>query len=310
MKTKHLPIACLALAVTFSATAQDNSEKPKPTRSSSSTSSHVVTKNGKTDGRVTVTVNKDGNVQTQTWKIGDPTAATTIRMVPTQKKEKVTWLGIAMTQVSDDVATQLPIPKGAGLRVRHILPNSPASKSDLATDDLLYMLDDQILFNEPQVQGLIRSKKPGNPVKLTYFRKGEKRTATAKLSEHEMFVVTPPPRIPSVNGSGTDPVINSSHFRALLGGSGSLTQLPSGPRTQAVVVDPFGQARVMEHRNINEQLSQQLNSVRQQLREQLEKSGMAKKELERALKTMDEALKQSKTSTTRIRTIRANGDPF
>jgi hypothetical protein len=311
MNTKHLSITCIALALTFSVNAQDPFGNLGTSRSTAKTTSRISTTNGKTEGEVTVIVNKDGNVKTHTWKLGENPAPAAIGMAATRQKEKVTWLGIAMTQVSDDVATQLPIPKGAGLRVRHILPKSPASKTELAADDLLYMLDDQILFNELQVQGLIRSKKPGSPVKLTYFRKGEKRTTTAKLSENEMFVGAATKTTPRPSDSAAARVIDGKRFRAILSGhQAGLGAPPSGPRTKAVVVDPFGQARVMEHRNFNEQMTKQLNSVRQQLRQQLEKSGMAKKEWEKALKSWDEAMKKANPSSAGSRKSKPKADPF
>jgi hypothetical protein len=64
----------------------------------------------------------------------------------------------------------------------------PAAKAGLAEHDILIRLDDQILVSADQLQSLVKMRKPGDVVKLTYLRKGEKNETTATLTENEVQV--------------------------------------------------------------------------------------------------------------------------
>lgn len=185
-----------ALALNLLASGAPAADKTDPPRRSSSTStqSQVVTRNGKTDGTVTVTINNDGETQVKTWKIGDPFQTTRSRPITVQSKakmEKVSWLGVAITEVSEDLGSQLPIAKGAGVRVRSAIAKSPADRAGIRPDDLIYKIDEQIIFNIPQFQSLVRSYKPGSEMDVTLFRKGKKQTVTAKPVLQEMLVDRP-----------------------------------------------------------------------------------------------------------------------
>ena len=102
-----------------------------------------------------------------------------------EKTEKVTWLGAACTETSDETGAQLDLADGCGLTVRSVVADSPAEKAGLKENDVLTKLDDQILMDPSQLRTLIQMKKPGDKVKLTYFRKGKEAQLTAKLGETE-----------------------------------------------------------------------------------------------------------------------------
>ena len=97
----------------------------------------------------------------------------------------MTFLGLLPVALTEAVAAQLPIDKGTGLLVAHVTPGSPAADAGLQKNDVLARFDDQILANAEQLQTLVRSKKPGAEVKLTYFRKGQQSTTTARLGSKE-----------------------------------------------------------------------------------------------------------------------------
>ena len=61
-----------------------------------------------------------------------------------------TWLGVAVDSLTDEVAAQLPVDKGTGLLVRHVVPASPAALAGLQDNDVLTLLDNQILVNGDQ----------------------------------------------------------------------------------------------------------------------------------------------------------------
>lgn len=98
--------------------------------------------------------------------------------------EKVTFLGVETQPVSPALTAQLGLPKGAGLIVRHVAPESPAS-AVLQTHDILLKIDDQLLIEPRQFSVLVRNHQPGDEVTISYIRGGKPGTVKIKLAEHE-----------------------------------------------------------------------------------------------------------------------------
>lgn len=101
------------------------------------------------------------------------------------EKEMVAFLGVETGPVSPAVSTQLGLQRGTGLVVNHIVPDSPAAGA-LQQHDILLKLDDQILIETRQLSVLIRNKKEGDEVTLTYLRGGKQTTARVKLGQQEV----------------------------------------------------------------------------------------------------------------------------
>jgi len=101
------------------------------------------------------------------------------------EKETVAFLGVETMPVGRTVAVQLGLPRDTGLVVRRVSEGSPAAGL-LQEHDILTKLDDQILIDMHQLSVLVRSRKAGEEVKLTFMRGGKETTAKAKLGEHEV----------------------------------------------------------------------------------------------------------------------------
>ncbi len=104
---------------------------------------------------------------------------------PNPEKETVAFLGVETSAVSATLAAQLPIPRGSGLVVNHVVEQSPAAAA-LKEHDILLKLDDQILIETRQLSVLIRQRKEGDEVTLTLLRAGKETTAKVKLGKHEV----------------------------------------------------------------------------------------------------------------------------
>ncbi len=104
---------------------------------------------------------------------------------PNLEKETVAFLGVETAAVSPTLAAQLPIPRGSGLVVNHVVEKSPAA-AVLKEHDILLKLDDQILIETRQLSVLIRQRKEGDEVTLTLLRGGKETTAKVKLGKHEV----------------------------------------------------------------------------------------------------------------------------
>lgn len=94
-----------------------------------------------------------------------------------------TYLGVAMDAIPAVLRDQLNLPEGIGVVVAYVAKGSPAEKAGLKANDVVTQLDDQLIVNPEQLQTLIKGKKPGNEISLTYYRKGKEHTAKAKLAK-------------------------------------------------------------------------------------------------------------------------------
>lgn len=101
------------------------------------------------------------------------------------EKEKVAYLGVETAPVPRALAAHLGLPPEHGLAVNAVAENSPAA-AVLKQHDVLVKFDDQVLVDSRQLSVLIRAKKTGDDVKLTFMRAGKEQTATVKLGEREL----------------------------------------------------------------------------------------------------------------------------
>src|ERR1700730_2242452 len=101
-------------------------------------------------------------------------------------KVPMTFLGVETSQVPDVVSEQLGLPKGLGLVVDYVLPDSPAATAGVQQNDILKMLNDQILVEPSQERELLQTFSEGTEVTLTILRKGQEQKVTVKLAKKEM----------------------------------------------------------------------------------------------------------------------------
>src|SRR5881398_1671696 len=101
-------------------------------------------------------------------------------------KVPMTFLGVETSQVPNVVSEQLGLPKGLGLVVDYVVPNSPAASAGIQQNDILKMLNDQILIEPSQLRKLLQTFSDGTDVTLTILRKGQEQKITVKLAKKEM----------------------------------------------------------------------------------------------------------------------------
>ena len=103
-----------------------------------------------------------------------------------QPKVPVTFLGVETSEVPNVVSDQLGLPKGFGLVVDYVLPDSPAAAAGVQQNDIIKMLNDQIVTEPEQLSKLIRNYSEGTNVTLTLLRKGKEEKIPVKLAKKEM----------------------------------------------------------------------------------------------------------------------------
>ena len=156
---------------------------------------------------------------------------------------------------------RLELPEGVGVVVGLVDPEGPAA-GKLQEKDVLTRLDDQVLVNAEQFRTLVRTRKPGQPVKVVRVRGDEVETVELTLggrpasravtarSARAADAVAPEDgaiRI-TVNGQEIDP-------SQMIGG-GAVTFGQGGPGGRVVIVGPGAQG-------LPEEIRQQLAEMRQ-----------------------------------------------
>ncbi len=94
----------------------------------------------------------------------------------------VTFLGVETSHVPRVLSEQLGLPRGFGVVVDYVVPNSAAATAGLQQSDVIRLLNDQIILEPDQLGKLIRSYSDGTTVTLTILRKGQEMKLPVKLS--------------------------------------------------------------------------------------------------------------------------------
>ena len=89
------------------------------------------------------------------------------------------WVGMEVTQPSDDERKKLEIPADRGILVQQIVPDGPAAKSGLKVGDVLLMAGDKHLNKLSDALEAIRDAKDGN-LTFEYLRDGKTDKVTIK----------------------------------------------------------------------------------------------------------------------------------
>ncbi len=90
------------------------------------------------------------------------------------------YLGVGYKMIAKDIALMNDVPEGAYLQ--QVVSGSPADKAGLQSGDIITELDGQRLNDSTDLASLIDKKKPGDTVKLTYWRDSKTSDTSATLS--------------------------------------------------------------------------------------------------------------------------------
>jgi len=91
------------------------------------------------------------------------------------------WLGVEIQTVGPDIAHSLGLDEPHGALVSRISPDSPASRSDLHTGDVIVSLNNEPVKRMRHLPRLIAGTPTGQPVSLGVWRSGQEMIVTATL---------------------------------------------------------------------------------------------------------------------------------
>lgn len=90
-------------------------------------------------------------------------------------------LGVHLQTLDDKIRERLAIGAAKGVLVADVLPDSPADKAGLASEDVIIAIDGTPVEQPSELVELVSKKKAGDKVALTILRKNEKLSKTVVL---------------------------------------------------------------------------------------------------------------------------------
>jgi len=119
--------------------------------------------------------------------IGFAIPVNTVRdiMAQLQEKGKVVraYIGVAMQNVTDEVATHLKLPKTEGVLVERVVPGSPAARAGLERGDVIVKVDGARIKDAQDLQKRVRARKIGEEVALTVWANSKYNTVKLRVVE-------------------------------------------------------------------------------------------------------------------------------
>lgn len=94
------------------------------------------------------------------------------------------FLGVVLDEVTSDVAAEYGATSGGAL-IQEVTSRSAAKKAGLRANDIIIKFDGTPVGNPDDLRKAIKSKSPGDEVKLTYLRGGTQKTVDVTLGEHQ-----------------------------------------------------------------------------------------------------------------------------
>jgi S1-C subfamily serine protease len=123
------------------------------------------------------------------------------------------YLGVQMQGVNGQVADQLDLPVDHGALVADVTPGSPAddaglrgnstnSSGDTEPGDVIVAINGEEMQSEDDVAQTVAEHRPGDTVRIEYYRGDEKRTASVELGKRPASADTQPSDQGGDNGGG------------------------------------------------------------------------------------------------------------
>jgi membrane-associated protease RseP (regulator of RpoE activity) len=121
-------------------------------------------------------------------KDADPEEKVVVKVVTDEDEDarpakERSWLGVGVEEASEALADQLGLDSGVGLVVTHVSADSPAAKAAVKKNDVLIELEGQSLVHPAQLRKLVQARKPGDKVKLVFYRGGKKHSESATIEQ-------------------------------------------------------------------------------------------------------------------------------
>ena len=92
-------------------------------------------------------------------------------------------IGVAITEVTKDIAEPLGLPKPSGAQVSSVDPKGPAAKAGLMPGDIILRYDGRVIERSSDLPRLVGNTKPGTKASIEVWRAGAARTLDVVVGE-------------------------------------------------------------------------------------------------------------------------------
>ena len=149
-------------------------------------------------------------------------------------------LGVAIRDVNAKLAKDKKLDVVAGVFIDDVVPGSAASEAGIESGDVIVEINEQQIMNVAQLQELVARNRPGDGVKVTYWRDGEmlKVEAVLKGTKVNIEKVIKPKEVDLEGGVFIDPPADVLEQLEIEGGA-QLTELGSGKWRDAGLQEGF-----------------------------------------------------------------------
>ena len=101
------------------------------------------------------------------------------------------WLGISFQEISENLALALNLEDTKGVMITQVISDSPASKANLKSKDVIIEIDKQKINGTSDLRNVIFYKYPGTTINLTIIREGkiinQNVTLASRPSDEELY---------------------------------------------------------------------------------------------------------------------------
>ena len=109
------------------------------------------------------------------------------------------WLGVSISEVTEDDLDRLKLREARGVLVRSVLPGDPADKGGVRTNDVIVGIDGARLESPRDLQRVVSSTPVGKRVRVVLMREGQETEVEVTIGlyqEREASSAEPPRREP------------------------------------------------------------------------------------------------------------------
>ncbi len=109
------------------------------------------------------------------------------------------WLGVSISEVTEDDLDRLKLREARGVLVRSVLPGDPADKGGVRTNDVIVVIDGARLESPRDLQRVVSSTPVGKRVRVVLLREGQETEVEVTIGlyqEREALSAEPPRREP------------------------------------------------------------------------------------------------------------------
>ena len=141
----------------------------------------LVSTRGELVGINTAIITRSGRYEGYSFAVPSSLAAKVVDDLVEFGAVQRALLGVELSDVTNELAESIDLPRSRGVVVRRVSPRSAAADAGLQTGDVVVRIEDTPIRDVPALKETIGRFRPGATVRLTYFRGGRLSTVRVLL---------------------------------------------------------------------------------------------------------------------------------